>query len=392
MQVKEKILYLTLESLEKDPIIQTQVVTLTNSLNDSYDIDILTLENSNYIKNNTKHSNHIFLERKSFLLILINLFIWLMKNSKNYDIIHVRSYSPMFAAVPFSFIKKKPIIFDMRGVMGHEFWARAVVVSSPLQKTKYYLLSLVFRVFENVFLRFSSRIVVVSNSFKQYVLDKGITNKKIAVIPTFSSSKQVHNYSINITFPFPITNYPVFVYSGSLDIWQQFPKTLELFNVILNEIPNAKLLILTLDTINANTIAQEVIPQHSFKVLSAKSKDVPFYLSKCDFGLLLRLPDTVNRVAAPIKFADYLSAGLKVIITEGIGDTSEQVKLHNLGFVLPNLSYSSFKNFVSVNRNFLNTRIERSKNDSTIEQFLEENYRLDQASEKYRLLYQGLLK
>ena len=53
-----------------------------------------------------------------------------------------------------------------------------------------------------------------------------------------------------------------------------------------------------------------------------------------DFGILLRENRLVNNVASPTKFAEYIMAGLKVIISENVGDYSEIVTKNNYGFVV----------------------------------------------------------
>ncbi|MFN3876587.1 MAG: hypothetical protein ACK4L7_11835, partial [Flavobacteriales bacterium] len=57
-------------------------------------------------------------------------------------------------------------------------------------------------------------------------------------------------------------------------------------------------------------------------------------LRQCDIGLLVRPACATNRVASPTKFAEYLSAGLQVAISEGIGDFSGLVRSEGLGQVL----------------------------------------------------------
>jgi hypothetical protein len=52
-----------------------------------------------------------------------------------------------------------------------------------------------------------------------------------------------------------------------------------------------------------------------------------------DYGLLVRERSTTNRVAAPTKFAEYLAAGLRVLISPEVGDYSELVQVHDLGIV-----------------------------------------------------------
>ncbi len=63
-------------------------------------------------------------------------------------------------------------------------------------------------------------------------------------------------------------------------------------------------------------------------------QEVRSYLLACDHGLLLRDDYVTNHVASPTKFAEYLSAGLSVIISDGVGDFSAMVLEEDLGMVL----------------------------------------------------------
>ncbi|MDQ3101430.1 MAG: glycosyltransferase, partial [Bacteroidota bacterium] len=56
-------------------------------------------------------------------------------------------------------------------------------------------------------------------------------------------------------------------------------------------------------------------------------------LAACDIGLLVRSRSVTNEVASPTKFAEYLHAGLPVLISENIGDLSELVQKDRLGWV-----------------------------------------------------------
>jgi hypothetical protein len=49
---------------------------------------------------------------------------------------------------------------------------------------------------------------------------------------------------------------------------------------------------------------------------------------------LVRDYSNTNRVASPVKFAEYLAAGLRVIISESLGDFSEFVSKNSCGVVL----------------------------------------------------------
>ena len=62
-------------------------------------------------------------------------------------------------------------------------------------------------------------------------------------------------------------------------------------------------------------------------------RDVRALLLECDHGLLLREARITNKVASPTKFAEYLSAGLPVVISEHVGDFSAMVRRSGIGQV-----------------------------------------------------------
>ncbi len=64
-------------------------------------------------------------------------------------------------------------------------------------------------------------------------------------------------------------------------------------------------------------------------------------LIEATFGVILRKQDIVSRVSSPIKFAEYLSAGLPVILREGIGDTEQIIKKYNVGVIIKDNDYES---------------------------------------------------
>jgi glycosyltransferase involved in cell wall biosynthesis len=70
------------------------------------------------------------------------------------------------------------------------------------------------------------------------------------------------------------------------------------------------------------------------KQIWLNADDVPEAIGAADYGLLLREPTITNRVAAPVKFAEYLACGLPVICSECIGDYPDFLKAHGAGIVL----------------------------------------------------------
>jgi glycosyltransferase involved in cell wall biosynthesis len=72
----------------------------------------------------------------------------------------------------------------------------------------------------------------------------------------------------------------------------------------------------------------------SVRVIHAAPEDVPAWLSAGDAGLAFVNPTPVERASSPIKVAEYLAAGLPVVITPGIGDFSSRLDAEGAGVTI----------------------------------------------------------
>ena len=61
---------------------------------------------------------------------------------------------------------------------------------------------------------------------------------------------------------------------------------------------------------------------------------IPATLNKFEYGFLIRKNDVVNQVAAPIKFLEYLSCGVNVIMTNAVPSYARLVEDNNVGTVV----------------------------------------------------------
>jgi glycosyltransferase involved in cell wall biosynthesis len=125
-----------------------------------------------------------------------------------------------------------------------------------------------------------------------------------------------------------------FVYSGSLAAWQCAEPAVRLFAKIRRRRPDARLVLLTHDGEEGRRLASREGVGDAI-VSSLTPEETRQTLPAFDAAFLLRGDSIVNRVAAPVKFAEYLHAGLPVILTEGIGDASGWVRDERLGILLP---------------------------------------------------------
>ncbi|MEZ4739550.1 MAG: glycosyltransferase [Flavobacteriales bacterium] len=124
----------------------------------------------------------------------------------------------------------------------------------------------------------------------------------------------------------------VLVYSGSTAGWQSFDLLAEVLGGIMDHRSDVKVLFLSKEDAN-NRALQAKYPGRVF-VQWLKADEVRSMLQACDHGILVREDSITNRVASPTKFAEYLAAGLPVIISGHLGDFSRMVVEEDLGIVL----------------------------------------------------------
>ncbi len=72
----------------------------------------------------------------------------------------------------------------------------------------------------------------------------------------------------------------------------------------------------------------------NIRVISVPQNEVGDYLTGMDLGLLLRAPSVQNNFSQPVKFGEYLSAGIPVVLEEGTGKISELLKQNGIGCVV----------------------------------------------------------
>lgn len=122
----------------------------------------------------------------------------------------------------------------------------------------------------------------------------------------------------------------LFVYSGSIAGWQSFDLLYSFLKSILTSHSRSKILFLSDKDKNIEKLETEFPGKILCKKVSVN--EVPDYLLAADYGLLIREESVTNKVASPVKFAEYLACGLKVIISDNLGDYTEFTKHNNCGF------------------------------------------------------------
>ena len=171
--------------------------------------------------------------------------------------------------------------------------------------------------------KISKKIIFVSNHLKLKYLDYNIkiNEKKIFVIPS-TASKNLFFYSKNLRKKYRNKlkikeNTIVFIYSGSLKLYQNFNKTIDFFKKQYSIHNNIFLIVLTQNMKEAKEVVGK---DKNIIIKSVLYEQVNNYLNAADFGILIRNNDSTNFAASPTKFAEYCMSGLKVITTSSVRD------------------------------------------------------------------------
>jgi glycosyltransferase involved in cell wall biosynthesis len=244
------------------------------------------------------------------------------------DVIVARG--PFATLLALHFRKERRICFDARGAYSAELMEYNVV---PDEKVKKQVVQLERRaVLESDF-----RLAVSNELVKYWEREFGYSAKEHVVIPcTLNSEVFLRNNPV--VKKTGIRNEigarkddTLIVYSGSSAEWQSLSSLDQTLGKLLERQKNIFVVLLCKNGSEPFEIQKNFAGR--VKQMWVRPDEVSIILDACDYGWLVREESVTNQVASPVKFAEYLFSGLKVIISEHIGDYSEFVIEHKAGFL-----------------------------------------------------------
>lgn len=266
-------------------------------------------------------------ENWKYNILLLSL-IWLFVGKSK-----VIALSPVAANLALMLKKiklTKYVIYEGEGATAAEWNEYSVVDSAILKKD-------IWQIEKKAVLESDFR-KTVSSKMINYWNDKfGYKENKHVIIPCSLNSVFVKSISnieklIQIRKKWGYNQADIiFVYAGSSAGWQSLELADNLFCKLLSNNKNYHLLLLSDDSVKELDVFLKY-PDRSRQAWIEYNK-VPDVLSFCDYGILIRENSITNKVAAPTKFAEYLSCGLQVIISNNIGDYSEFTIKHKCGIL-----------------------------------------------------------
>ncbi len=307
-------------------IYQSQVIDVVRFLNANFDVEVqlfafvplrMWKEQKHKIKKN-------YPKAKVFP-ILGSLSKW-KRNKLYFNFISDKQNcvcrGPMAFALAGEFYKNK--IYDGRAAVEAEIKEYNVTGNPGLDK--------IFIKAENTAIKKADYYIAVSQKlvgFWEDKLQKTINPDRYSLIPCTLTSLA------DQSFPEQETDNTIrIVYAGGTGKWQSFDTVVDLMENVLQKQTNTEVVFLSKPNAQIKKL-QDKFPGKCFQKW-VNHNQVFEELSRCDYGILIREDKVTNRVASPVKFAEYLNAGLKVLITEHIGDFSEFTTKNNCGLIIKN--------------------------------------------------------
>lgn len=243
------------------------------------------------------------------------------------------------ASKAFSGFKNCKILFDNRGLPVEE-------IEMGGKKSIAYRLNKSVKYKATIFSKDHSDIYsFVTNNLREYLIKTYNYSdyKPHFIIPTLHlesniEAKTLEQIKKNIFYN--EQNFYV-TYMGSVATWQNISQVLETYSLIKQQIPLAKLLLLTNGTIKFPESMRDTLID-SIIVKSVPHHLIKYYLNISQLGLVLRSNSIVNKVAAPTKIAEYLSNDLKILYKGEIGVLKDLI--HNQSDLIIDMDESNWLN------------------------------------------------
>lgn len=172
--------------------------------------------------------------------------------------------------------------------------------------------------------------ISVSNKLIEYWMETYAFNPEDYIVTPCTLST---DFLISRNFKISSNPNIQIVFSGGTGGWQSFESLVNILETFLDK-GNVEVKFLTKSNSYIDFL-QKKFPKKVFQKWVSHDK-VFEELSQADYGILYREVIMTNYVASPVKFAEYLAAGCKVLISPHLGDFSDLVQRDNLGHVLIN--------------------------------------------------------
>jgi glycosyltransferase involved in cell wall biosynthesis len=136
----------------------------------------------------------------------------------------------------------------------------------------------------------------------------------------------------------------VIVYAGSFGGWYLSDEMFELFAAARAADPSIFIMVLTQRDVRGvhDRLIKLGFDEKDMFVASVSPSEVPHYLSAGDAAVSFIKPCYSKQASSPTKNAEYLAAGLPMIVNSGVGDVDELIETEHVGVLIEGLDRESY--------------------------------------------------
>lgn len=272
------------------------------------------------------HNSSILKRILYYVSFAVSSFFYCLFGAQRADVIY--AYHPPLTiglvAVAIRFFRKIPVVYDIQDMCPDTLRATGVIKNARVISFFGYI---AYWVYKRV-----DRIVVLSPGFKTLLVERGVPDQKINVIPNWSDESALLN-SYPVQLPAILNDKGLkILYAGNmgtaqaLDVVLESAKQLQKLNVIFIFMGYG------LELENLKQIANEGNLNNVVFLPSVPMTMVGAYLQQADVLLVHLKKDPLFKITIPSKTQAYMSIG-KPILMGVEGDAAELVENANAGVV-----------------------------------------------------------
>lgn len=267
-------------------------------------------------------------------------------------IVHARSYVAGMMAWLIAWLTGVRFVFDMRG-----FWADERVDGGLWPRGGVYRVA---KYCEKIFLCQADHIVSLTEAAKRMLMEEYNAEGRrlsISVIPTCVDTDRFRpcEPSRELIERYHLSGKIVFIYVGSVGTWYAMEDLMEFYSMAKRNMVNARFLLLVhgqLETLQA-AVGRCGLTEETIVVADVPSAEVPRWLALAHVGVAFYGRGFSNIARFPTKIGEYLSSGIPVVVSGGVGDCTEFIEQEKIGISLKGYSQAEYVRAVTGVRDLL---------------------------------------
>lgn len=290
-------------------------------LAEEYNENIRVLRSKIVAKPNTNFFRRI-INGMSFLMFgCVNTLFNRKKIGKDFKVALV-SVGPIFTGylgLFYSKINHVPLIVEFRDIAFEQMVATGTPQNSWKVKVMKFL--------ELHLAQVSNHVVVLTNGFKDLLIDNSIDHNKISVIP--NGANVVHcQRTASSSF--------VFGYFGTMGISQDIPTTFKVLSAVKDSLPHMRYLLIGEGALRAEAQQSVSSGQYSFATLmhGMAQKDLESHYSEIDMSVVSLRNDPSFKATIPSKIFQSIARGVPVLFIGPDGEAARLVRENEIGIAL----------------------------------------------------------